>query len=342
VSECCPRRISVSLAVVIAFISLPHGAFQLSAAARSARWQQQPIHATTEIVKISVSVQDGEGNFLGGLNEKQFRVLDNGVERPIAVFSPDDLPAKIVVMIETSPAVYLIQREHLTGAYALIEGLSSEDQVALIAYDEAPRALLGFTSDRSAFATSLGQLQYTMGAGQLNLFDSISQVLDSIAQLAEKKAMVVLTTGLDSSPPERWSALEQKLRSEDVVIYPVALGGSLRAPPEKKKRSAPSPLRDPDNPLSFAKSTEDLREIAAITGGRAYFPEASSDFVPAYRQIAASLRHQYVLGIAPEHDGKFHSLEVQLLGADGQPLSADPRKPAPHIFARQGYFAPAY
>ena len=336
-----PRNVSFYPAVAIALVASLLGTFRFSASARSAHPQQQPIHATTEIVKISVSVQDAQGNFLGGMNAKQFRVLDNGAERPIAVFSPDDAPAKVVVMIETSPAVYLIQQQHLAGAYALIEGLSPDDQIALIAYDQAPRALLGFTSDRAAFATSLGQLQYTMGAGELNLFDSLSQVLDSIEQLSEKKAMVLLTTGLDSSPPERWTALEQKLHAQDVVIFPVALGGSLRAPPEKKKKSAPSPLRDPDNPLSFAKSTEILREIAAITGGRAFFPESSSDFVPAYRQIAAALRHQYVLGIAPAHDGKLHSLLVQLLGADGQPVNPGVQNPPQRIYARQSYLAPA-
>lgn len=327
-------------AIGVAFVASLFGTFRLSVPAGSAHSQQQPLHATTEIVKISVSVADAQGNFLGGLNAKQFRVLDNGAERPIAVFSPDDAPARIVVMIETSPAVYLIQQQHLTGAYALIEGLSPEDQVALIAYDEAPRALLGFSSDRVAFATALGQLQYTMGAGELNLFDSLSQVLDWIEQLTEKKAMVLLTTGLDSSAPERWTALEHKLQTQDVVIYPVALGGALRASPEKKKKSAPSPLRDPDNPLSFAKSTEALREIAAMTGGRAFFPESSGDFIPAYRQIAAALRHQYVLGIEPGHDGKLHSLVVQLLGPDGQPLCADPQKHPPCMFARQGYRAP--
>ncbi len=341
VSEHSSRTLRLYPATLLALAAFLIATFPFSPPAHSAQSQQQPIHATTEIVKISVSVEDARGNFIGGLNANRFRVLDNGAERPIVFFSPDYAPAKVLVMIETSPAVYLIQQQHLTGAYALIDGLSPEDQVALVAYDEAPRDLLGFTPDRAAFAKALGQLQYTMGAGQLNLFDSLSQVLDSIAQLTEKKAMVLLTTGLDSSPPERWKSLEWKLPSQDVVIYPVALGGPLRSPPEKKKKSAPSALRDPDNPLSFAKSTEYLREIASITGGRAFFPETSSDFVPAYRQIAAALRHQYVLGIAPEHDGQMHSLLVQLLGADGQAVASEVQNSPARIYARQSYLAPA-
>ena len=52
-------------------------------------------------------------------------------------------------MIETGPAVYLIHNEHLTAAYALLNGLDPDDQVALVAYDEAPRAILPFTPDKS-------------------------------------------------------------------------------------------------------------------------------------------------------------------------------------------------
>ena len=47
---------------------------------------------------------------------------------------------------------------------------------------------------------------------------------------------MLLTTGLDSSPPARWDALVQKLRTQDVVIFPVAFGGALRHPLDKKKK----------------------------------------------------------------------------------------------------------
>ena len=306
-----------------------------------ARAAQQPIQARTDIVRIVVSVMSPTGDFIGGRTQKDFRVLDQGAESPVLSFAPDDAPAKIVVMIETSPAVYLIQSQHLAGASALLEGLAPYDQVALVAYDESPRGLLDFTADKSALASALRQLQYTLGAGQLNFFDSVSQVIDQIARLTDKKALILLTTGLDSSPRARWDALVLKLRMQDDVIFPVALGGSLRnTQPNKKKKTPPRVPGEPPNPLSFAQSNSDLQALAKITGGRAFFPASNADFVPAYRQIGAALRHQYVLGIAPQRDGKFHSLEVQLLGPDGQPVSANPKSPHPTVFARQGYVVP--
>jgi VWFA-related protein len=309
---------------------------------------QAGIQTTTEIVKIDASVVDRQSKFVAGLAQDRFRVLDNGIEQPIVFFAPIEAPAQVLVMLETSPAVYLIHAEHLTAAYSLLDGLAPSDEVALVSYSQSPQAILAFTPDKSALAAALGQVQYTLGMGDLNFYDSVSTVLDWIAPLHGKKAIVLLTTGLDSSPPERWDALVQKLKKDDTVLFAVALGGSLRRPPgTKKKKSKGAPKPDetdgPANPVTFAKADAALLSLAKITGGRAYFPESPNDFVSIYREIASSLRHQYVLGIAPQHDGKFHSLTVQVLGADGQSGTdsmKSKKSPEYQIFAREGYLAP--
>jgi VWFA-related protein len=305
---------------------------------------QAGIQATTEIVKIDVSVLDRHSSFVGGLIQNQFRVLDNGLEQPIVFFAPTEAPAQVLVMLETSPAVYLIHSEHLSAAYALLDGLAPDDEVALVSYSQSPQAILAFTADKAALAAALGQVQYTLGMGDLNFYDSASTVLDWIAPLHGKKAIVLLTTGLDSSPPERWDALVQKLKVDDAVLFAVALGGSLRHPSAKKKKSKAAPKPDeaeePVNPVSFAKADSALSSLAKITGGRAYFPETANDFVSIYREIASALRHQYVLGIAPQHDGKFHSLTLQILGANGQSAPASTKPLEYQIFAREGYLAP--
>jgi Ca-activated chloride channel family protein len=297
---------------------------------------QQPLQVTTEIVKLDAAVIDERGEFVSGLPQENFRILDAGAVQPIVFFAPTDAPAQILVMIETSPAVYLIQSDHIAALNALSAGLAPGDEIALVAYNEAPRTILPFTADKNALTDSLKQVQYTIGFGELNLFDSISAVLDSMAAIPGKKAIVLLTTGLDSSPSSRWDALRQKLQSSDVVIFPVALGAPLRSPAKNKSKG----VTHSGEPHVFAEADKTLRSLAEMTGGRAFFPESEKDFVPAYAQIAATLRHQYLLGIAPVHDGKFHPLTVQLLDSSGAPYVAVNSKNSRKIFARQGYLAP--
>jgi VWFA-related protein len=289
-------------------------------------------------VKLDASVLDERGELVGGLQQKNFRVLDAGAEQPVLYFAPTDAPAQILVMIETGPAVYLIQNDHIAALDALTAGLPPDDEIALVAYNQVPTTILPFTRDRASLTSVLGQIQYTLGFGELNLFDSISVVLDSLAPAAGKKALVLLTTGLDSSPASRWQALEQKLRGTDVVIFPVALGAALRTPVKKNKTKNKSLAED--KPGVFAEADKNLRSLAEITGGRAFFPESAADFVPTYREIAATLRHQYVLGIAPAHDGQFHPLNVQILDDAGAPYSPTGKNISRKIFVRQGYLAP--
>jgi Ca-activated chloride channel family protein len=335
-----PQRPTLLLAILaLTFICsfAPSASRAQEPPAATSQSPQEPLKVSTEIVKIDVNVLAAGGTLVSSLQQQNFNILDNGIVQPIIFFAPTDDPARILVMVETGPAVYLIQNQHLTAAYALLEGLAPDDQVALVSYDQAPRTILSFTPDKAALTAALGHLQYTLGMAQLNFYDSISAVLDWIAPMSGKKALVLLTTGLDSSPPERWDALVQKLRAQDVVIFPVALGGPLRKPPEKKKKStAPSH----DDPPPFAAADKALRSLASITGGRAFFPDSPKDFVPMYQQIAAALRHEYVLGIEPQHDGKFHPLTVQVLDAGGHPIPTVGKKSIYQIFSREGYLAP--
>ncbi|HXO44875.1 MAG TPA: VWA domain-containing protein [Candidatus Cybelea sp.] len=343
------RHLRALFFLFLAAVSICGSCVPWSRAQTSAPQAQTPLQASTELVKVDASVLDDRGNFVGGLARNNFRILDNGSNQPIAYFIPVQAPAQILVMIETSPAVYLIHNQHLVAAYALLDGLAADDEVALVTYDQSPREVLNFTPDKSALFQALGGVQYTIGMGDLNFYDSVSGVLDWLGPAAGKRALVLLTTGLDSSGPARWDALVRKLRTEDIVIFSVALGGSLRSHPTTKPKSRPetapsggqeTAVTPESSADSFANADRALRELAAVTGGRAYFPNSEQDFVPMYHEIATALRNQYLLGIAPAHDGQYHSLSVEVLDASGQPVSLPAKKPAVRVFARQGYLAP--
>jgi Ca-activated chloride channel homolog len=307
---------------------------------------QHPLQAKTELVKLDVTVLDTQGDFVDGLEQKSFRVLDNGIERPIVFFAPVTSPAKIVVILETSPAVYLFQDEHLAAAYVLLNGLPNDDEVALVTYSDVPRSLVSFTTNKPELMTALTNIQYMVGVASLNLYDSVSAVIDGIAAFPGKKALVLLTTGLDSSAPDRFAILTQKLRKDDVVIFSVGLGGgSLQNGNAKKgklpkKSSSAFDAADPVGTSTLERARQAVSEISAVTGGRAYFPETGEDFASAYREIAASVRHEYVLGIAPQHDGQLHRLSVEVADPQSSLRKTKHRQPEYRISAREGYTAP--
>ena len=348
-------RCSSRLAAVIALTLASGGALA------SHRQEPHPpngsvIEVRTELVRVPVSVTGKDSALIGDLQESNFRILEDGNPVAVKFFASADAPAQVLVLVETGPAVYLIEREHLIAAYSLLGGLAANDQVALATYDQSARVLLPFTTDKIMLARAMGGLEYTLGMANLNFYDSVAASLDALADLPGKRAMVVLSTGLDSTSEEHWNALEAKLRASDVTFFPVALGGSLRdagshqkssGEKKSKKRWGAAATNDGSTPiqsapeLSFHRATQALQAIANLTGGQAYLPSSSDDFISIYKQIAAILRHQYLLAFQPSaHDGRFHTIEVQILDTTS-PSSPPPVRPGGRVYARQGYVAPS-
>lgn len=148
---------------------------------------QEPIRNSSELVKLDVSVLDKKGQFAGGLTRSDFRVLDNGAEKPVPYFSPVDSPERVLILVETGPAVYLIHEQHMLALASLLDGLGPSDEASLIAYDDSPHRVLDFTSKKKALLDAIGDAQFRIGTGNLNFYDSLSSVLDSLSDSPGRK-----------------------------------------------------------------------------------------------------------------------------------------------------------
>jgi Ca-activated chloride channel homolog len=306
------------------------------------------------VVSVPVTVTDARGEFVGGLTRDNFRLFVDGTERPIEYFAAEAEPAKVLLLIETGPAVYLLRREHTAAALLLLQGLGGEDRAAIASYSQAPQLLLGFTADKRQAAAALGAVDYGFGMAQLNFYDSLAAATDWAGSRdgagGGKSAIVALTTGLDSSGPGHWERLESKLQQNNVMVLPVALGGELRdyKGNDKAKRGTSAATAAPDE-LSFAASDRALAAIAAETGGYAFFPRSTNEFEAAYRRIAGLLRHEYNVGFsAPERDARYHEIRVEVLepgrpagSGTGAPPRDTKRKPKYTWNARRGFLAPS-
>jgi Ca-activated chloride channel family protein len=306
----------------------------LAAAGMPRKSAKRPqISVQVNVVTVPAAVTDSHGNFIGRLSREDFRLFVDDAEQPIEYFSPEEAPAQILILLETGPAVYLLRDEHVGAALDLLAGLGSDDRVAVASYAETPRLLLDFTTNKQQAAAALGSANYDTGVANLNFYASMASALDWMASGDGKRAVVALTTGLDSSGPASWQQLEDKMRRSNVMVLPVGLGGTLRdvAVQHKSRSHEPAPPAGQD--LSFAESNLALETIASETGGRAFFPRNARDFDDAYRRIAALLRHQYSLGFtAAASDGRYHAIRVELTGKRGREY---------RINFRRGYLAPA-
>jgi hypothetical protein len=233
--------------------------------------------------------------------------------------------------------------------------------VALATYDTATRVVLPFTMDKGALLGTLDGLQYFLGMGDLNFYDAVNSTLSWLELRHSKQALLVLSTGLDSSQAARWEALQRHIETGYAPIFTVALGGELRDFKGKKAKSesgtkrkkddvdqgpfesavpSAAPQGPPGTQPDFERATRALRTIAEMSGGRAYFPASPKEFVRIYQEIALQLRNEYFLGyVPPVRDGKAHAIEVRITNGMGKVLGATGANNGVRVFARQSYLA---
>jgi Ca-activated chloride channel family protein len=271
-----------------------------------------PIRVTVSRVNVGVTVTDSTGHFISGLRREDFHLFDNDVEQPITDFLPIEEPAQLVLLIESGPAVLFLAKNHLLAADGLLTTIAPTVRVAVASYSRNPQLLLDFTSNKAEARAALRDINFGSGYADLNLAASLTATIDWLAPLPGKKTIVLLSTGVDTSPIQNWQLIQQKLNTSDVRILAVSLAGDFRKPAKRKKLSAQEREDRSFVKQVFGEADHWLRELSHSTGGRAYFPKNTKEFAHAYAEIAQLVRHEYSLAFAPPvADNHLHSLTVK-------------------------------
>jgi Ca-activated chloride channel homolog len=292
------------------------------------------IRVDVDRVNVGVIVTDSKGNFAEGLQREDFQILDSGNVQPITDFAPVEAPAQVLLLLEAGPAVYLLEDSHLYVANALLNGLSPGDRVAVAVYNNAPTPLMDYTPDKRVVEAALDTIQFNLGFGDLNLAKSLNTVLDWLARVPGKKSIVLVSSGVDTSPPEAMQSALFRLETGDVRVFSISMSGPLR---NGKKGTKQQILQTQQ---AFEQADAWLKALSVASGGRAYFPESAKAFQETYQQIAQLLRHEYSLAFAlPKADGAAHPLDVKVI-SDSTKDTDKNKLPSYQVDHRRGYLAP--
>src|SRR5216684_8363914 len=239
----------------------PLCAFPPDDSQQNSQEQAQAIRINVDRVNVGVIVTDASGHFVESLHRGDFHVFDNGIEQPLTDFVAIEEPAQVLLLIEAGPAVYLLEGGHLQAAHSLLSGLSGGDRVAVVKYAESPTALLDFTADKQSTFAALEQLRFNLGFGSLNLSASVSRVLEWLDNAKGKKTIVLLSTGVDTSPMNESALVIQQLKISDVRLLAVSLMGGLQNPQPSGKKKLPA-ANPTQSAIEFERANQLLKRMA--------------------------------------------------------------------------------
>jgi Ca-activated chloride channel family protein len=264
--------------------------------------REENITVNTDLITLSVNVTDKTGRAVTGLDKNNFSIYDNKELQEIYFFSDDDVPASVSVVFDTSGSMSegkIIQAKEALARF--IRTSKPEDEFFLVDFNTRARLLLNRTRDSEAV---LKKLSYVEPNGNTAFYDAVYLGVEKVLQGSRtRKIVLVISDGEDNESRYSFKELQQRLKETDVIIYTIGFGGYY-------------PLKGGLN------GRETLKELARVTGGRAFFPKGEVEMDEAFEKIALEMRHLYSIGYYPSNfvaDGKKHRLKIKLNLPVGSP-----------------------
>jgi VWFA-related protein len=270
------------------------------------------ISVRTDLVTLPVTVVDRHGAFVTGLRREDFTVYDSGERQTIQLFTSDDVPATIGLLIDSSGSMRG-RRDEVTAAAAAFAAMSHPlDEFFTLNFNEAVWLGLPFPL---AFTEDAQQLRAALSAapaqGMTALYDALDRALVHLQRgTRDRKALIVVSDGGDNASSQTLDAVLERARRASAAIYSVT-------------------LVDPDDRDARPRV---LKTLARDTGARAFTPKRADEVMGAFAQIAREIRSAYTIGFVPTAapGGGFRPVRVVADAGDRRQLL---------VRTRAGYYA---
>lgn len=118
------------------------------------------VKVETSLVSNDVLVLDAKGNFVTGLTEKDFVVMEDGQPQQVGMFSLGNstrVSRSIVLVIDYSGSMTPYLKMSIAAAKVLIDQLQPQDRMAVVTDDV--KLLVGFTHDKNLLKSKLDSLK---------------------------------------------------------------------------------------------------------------------------------------------------------------------------------------
>jgi len=268
--------------------------------------------AAVDLVVFNVTVTDRKGRHVSRLTQDDFVVSEDNAPQTIALFSAEDVPASVGLIIDNSGSMVDKRPEVAAAATVFIGASHADDELFVVNFNE--QATLGlppslpFTNNVALIRSAL----LREPPGLTALYDALAVGIEHVnTGTRQRKALVVLSDGGDNASRRRLDDVLQIARRSSATIYTVGIYDET----------------------DLDRNPRVLRQVAGLTGGRAYFPREFTHLGQVWRDIAGAIRVQYTIG--------YHSTNRTSDGAFRKVTIAPSRgRRGLRVMTRDGYFAP--
>jgi VWFA-related protein len=355
--NCTRKFLSVGLALcgVAAGWAIPRSPQQAPASQSSGQapslQSQDPrarIRTTVSEVIVPVTVKNGAGELVTDLQQRDFRIFEDGVGQRISSFSVDAFPLSAAVLIDDDLKRSSADRVQKT-LETIAAGFIASDEVSLWRFDEVPELLSdsGFIADNDALLTQLkridlsssfpgvgsapmtngprvntqaptGPLQRSaMSIGHPNnkhINDAIYAAGEQLRDRPRERRKIIFLISDGQNAKNNTHSYDETLKlllSADISVYAVGVGEA-----------------NLNRGITFLGNNI-LAKYAHSTGGDIFYGSSREDLEGLYPRVSEQARNQYTLAYSAaktDHTQPYHTIEVRV------------ERPGLSMLARDGYY----
>jgi len=274
-------------------IAIVFGVAVVTAAALAAQQPEQPLFkSAVQRVALAAVVRDGKGKLVTDLTAKDFELMDAGRRTPLIGVWSEPSPASVALLMDASGSMATKLDRARETSRNLLSGLQPGiDEAALFSFDTNLQEIRRFSTELTATDTAWGS---TRAYGATSLWDAIAETANKIASRQSRRALVVITDGVDSASRLKPAEVSAIASSLDVPVYIVVISFS-----SDEEAREPVPVQGP------------LADLASWTGGYLLVIRDAITAASAPRRILAELRHQYIVAFEPGAKPGWHELVLR-------------------------------
>ena len=331
-----PLLVSAALSLLLSFASPPLFAQTQQTQPDAQQPQQRPrrvepdapkdgddevLRVDTDLVLVDVTVTDAEGRPVRNLNQGDFKLYEDGTERPIAFFNVErrrgeQRPVAVVFVVDVSGSMSPDEMERLGSAMRVFSRRLSDraSLFAVMSFGMNVRVLQHFTNDEQKLERAFTRLSREANGLSTHTYDAVDDAIRLLVRNAPrtrerrlmKRAVVVVTDGFPVGDTVAPQTVIERANTEDVSVYTVTLPSFSRLFSSRSGGTGANAHAPLPTPLDVSGLTEK-------TGGTNVYA-TEKNFDALFQSLAEEVTSSYILAFYPpeekRRDGRFHPIRI--------------------------------
>lgn len=258
-------------------------------------------------VLVEAGVYDKTGRMVRGLTAPEFILEEDGRRQVPDMVAQETIPTTFALLVDSSQSMSRNMEFVQAAAGRLLGYLRPKDRVIVAPFSKALRAVTGPTPDRQTIGEAIDAIRAQGGTA---MRDSMIEIAGRFDGVEGRRVIVLITDAYDEHSRTSLTEAIDAVKASGVTVYTVGIGGVAG--------------------ISM-KGHDELKTIAAGTGGRSFFPSRPTELPTVYDVLANDAQLRYLVTYTPTNQKRDGTWRTISLRTHDESLI---------VRARDGYLAP--